>query len=138
MFEQKFRPFFLGGIRLSWNIGNLYTYGNQKKIIDLQKTAVDVQRETFLHNLNMQIPQQQIEIEKFRKTMKDDDEIIRLQKLIREAAQAKVENGTMTVSDMLREVSSEEMAKQAKALHEIQFLMSIYNLKYLTNSENNN
>lgn len=36
MFENKFAPFFIGGIRLSWNISNLYTYGNEKKNIELQ------------------------------------------------------------------------------------------------------
>ena len=133
MFENKFNPFFIGGIRLSWNFGNLYTFANEKKNIELQRKTVDAQRETFLYNLNLQIPQQQIEIEKFRKTMKDDDEIINLRKLIREAAEVKVENGTMTVSDLLQEINAEEVAKQAKALHEIQYLMSIYNLKYTTN-----
>lgn len=133
LFENKFAPFFIGGVRLSWNFGNLYTYANEKKNIELQKISLDSQRETFLYNLNTQIPQQQIEIEKFRKTMRDDEEIIRLRTLIRESAQAKVENGTMTVSDMLREVTAEEAAKQAKALHEIQYLMSIYNLKNTTN-----
>ncbi len=133
MFENKFNPFFIGGIRLSWNFGNLYTFANEKKNIELQKKTVDAQRETFLYNLNVQIPQQQIEIEKFRKTMKDDDEIIALRKIIREAAEVKVENGTMTVSDLLQEINAEEVAKQAKALHEIQYLMSIYNLKYTTN-----
>lgn len=133
LFDNKFAPFFLGGIRLSWNFGSLYTYNNEKKKIALQQTAIDTQRETFLYNLNTIIPQQQIEIEKYRKTMKDDDEIIRLRTIIREAAQVKVDNGTMTVADMLREVTAEEAAKQTKTLHEIQRLMAIYNLKYTTN-----
>ena len=65
--------------------------------------------------------------------MQDDDEIIQLQKLIREAAEVKVENGTMSVSDLVKEISAEEAAKRAKTLHEIQYLMSIYSLKYTTN-----
>ncbi len=133
MFDNEFSPYFIGGLRLSWNFGNLYTFNNDKKKIELQKRAVDSQRDTFLHNLNMQIPQQQIEITKFRKTMQDDDEIIQLQKLIREAAEVKVENGTMSVSDLVKEISAEEAAKRAKTLHEIQYLMSIYSLKYTTN-----
>lgn len=133
MFENKFQPFFVGGVRLSWNFGNLYTYGNQKKIIDLKKTAVESQRETFLYNLNIQIPQQQIEIEKFRKTMTDDDEIIRLRQTIKNAAEVKTENGTMTVSDLLKEMNELEAAKQTKTLHEIQYLMAVHNLKYTIN-----
>jgi hypothetical protein len=39
----------------------------------------------------------------------------------------------MTVSDLMKEIIAEESAKQAKVLHEIQFLMSVYSLKYITN-----
>ena len=133
MFDNKFKTYLVGGVRLSWNFGNLYTYSNDKRKIDLQKAMLETNRETFIHNVSIVIPQQQIEIEKYREQMKDDNAIISLRKLIREAAEAKVENGTMTVSDMLKEMTAEEAAKQAKVLHEIQYLMSIYKLKYTTN-----
>ena len=133
MFDNEFTPFFLGGVRVSWNFGNLYTLKNDKAKIDLQKSTVNSQRATFMHNLNVVIPQQQLEIEKFRKTMQDDDEIIRLQTQIRETVEVKVENGTMTVSDLMKEINSEESVKQAKCLHEIQYLMSVYTLKYTVN-----
>lgn len=133
MFDNDFSPYFLGGIRLSWNFGNLYTLNNDRKKIDLQKQSIDIQRETFLHNLFVQIPQQQAEIERYKKTMQDDDEIIRHQTLIREAAEVKVENGTLTVSDLMKEINAEEAAKQAKTLHEIQYLMAVYALKHTTN-----
>lgn len=133
MFYNKFNPYLIGGVKLSWNFGNLYTLSNDRKKINLQQATLESNRETFLHNINMIIPQQQIEIDKYRKTMTDDDEIIQLRKIIRESAEAKVENGTMNVSDMMREVTAEEAAKQAKLLHEIQYLMAIYKLKYTTN-----
>jgi len=133
MFDTDFLPYLLGGVRLSWNFGNLYTLQNDKKKIDLQQQTVNTQRETFLHNLFVQIPQQQSEIEQYKKTMQDDDEIIHHQTLIRKAAEVKVENGTMTVSDLMKEINAEEAAKQAKTLHEIQYLLSVYSLKHTTN-----
>ena len=133
MFQNKFNPYFIGGVSLSWNFGSLYTFKNEKKSIEQQKIAIDSQRETFLHNLNMQLPQQQNEIEKYRRTMLDDNEIISLRTQIKNAAEAKVENGTMTVSDLLQEINALEIARQAKSLHEIQYLMSVYNLKFTTN-----
>ena len=66
--------------------------------------------------------------------MQDDDEIIRLRVNIRKAAEAKVENGTLTVTDMLREITAENLARQTKALHEVQLLMNIWNLKYTLNN----
>ena len=133
MLQNEFDAFFLGGVKLSWNFGSLYTYKNSVRSNELKKLNIDTQRDTFTHNLNMQISQQQNEIEKYRKTMKDDEEIIRLQQQIKDAAEAKVENGAMTVSDMLKELTALEMAKQAKLLHEIQHINSIYTLKNTTN-----
>ena len=52
-----------------------------------------------------------------RRKMADDDEIIRLRENIRRAGEAKVENGTLTVTDMLREITNENLARQTKALH---------------------
>ena len=133
MFENKFKPYVIGGVSFSWNLGSLYTYKQEKKSIEQQKLTLDSERETFLYNLNVQLPQQQNEIKKYCQTMQDDDEIIRLRKQIKDAAEAKVENGTLTVSDLLQEINALEAARQAKSLHEIQYLMSVYKLKFTTN-----
>ena len=133
MLQNEFDAFFLGGVKLSWNFGNLYTLKNSVKTNELKKLSIDTQRNTFIYNLDMQISQQQNEIEKYRKTMIDDEEIIRLQQQIKDAAEAKVENGAMTVSDMLKELTALEMAKQSKLLHEVQHINSIYTLKNTTN-----
>ena len=68
-----------------------------------------------------------------RRQMVDDDEIIRLRTNIRKSAEAKVANGTLTVTEMLRELTNESLARQTKAMHEIQRLKGIYQLKYTTN-----
>ncbi|MFA6862393.1 MAG: TolC family protein [Dysgonamonadaceae bacterium] len=133
MLQNEFDTFFLGGIKLSWNFGNLYTFKNSVKTNELKKLSIDTQRDTFVYNLDVKISQEQNEIEKYRKTMQDDEEIILLQQEIKDAADAKVDNGTMTVSDMLKELTALEMAKQAKLLHEIQHISSIYTLKNTTN-----
>ncbi|HUI32727.1 MAG: TolC family protein [Dysgonamonadaceae bacterium] len=133
MLQNEFDTFFLGGIKLSWNFGNLYTFKNSVKTNELKKLSIDTQRDTFVYNLDVKISQEQNEIEKYRKTMQDDEEIILLQQEIKDAAEAKVDNGTMTVSDMLKELTALEMAKQAKLLHEIQHISSIYTLKNTTN-----
>ena len=61
--------------------------------------------------------------------MKNDNEIIALRSNIKSSAQAKVANGTLTVTEMLREVTAEDLAKQDKILHEIQLLSAIYELR---------
>ena len=62
----------------------------------------------FLFNIRLQATQQDAGIVSMRRQMADDDEIIRLRGNIRRAAEAKVQNGTMTVTDMLREITNEK------------------------------
>ena len=133
MLNSDFSPYFIGGIRLSWNISGLYTQKNNLNSLKINRDMVSTQKETFLFNTNLKISQQNAEIEKIRELVKSDDEIIRLHTSIKHANAVKVENGIKTVTDLLREINAESLAKQQKSLHEIQLLMNIYNLKYTTN-----
>ncbi len=133
MFTSEFSTFYIGGIRLSWNISSLYSHKSNIEKIDAGKKSVEVQKETFLFNNNLQTQQQQNEVAKLKQTLKNDDEIITLRNNIKKAAEAKVENGTLTVTDMIREINAESMARQTKSLHEIQLYMAVYQLKNTVN-----
>ena len=127
--SNSFDPFYIGGVRLTWNFGSLYTQKNDLRKIEVNKNLVDTQRDLFLYNVRLTESRQNKDIQRIRDLMKDDEEIISLRENIRKAAEAKVANGTMTVTDMLQEISREDIARQAKAAHEIDLLIAVYNLK---------
>lgn len=133
MLKDEFRPFYVVGARLTWNFGNLYTLKNDKKHIDNRMQQIDTERELFIFNTRMKMQEQEGHLRALEKQMKDDEEIIRLRTNIRKSAEAKVANGTMSVTDMLREVTEENLAMQTKVLHEIELLMQQYQMKHLTN-----
>nr|WP_320039085.1 TolC family protein [uncultured Bacteroides sp.] len=134
MLKNEFSPYYVAGARLTWNFGSLYTKKNDKKLLDNSLQNVTVQKETFLFNTNLKMTQQSNEIDKIKQLMRDDDEIIRLRTNIKKASEVKVEHGTLSVTDLLRDINSEDQAKQSKVLHEIQLLISIYNYKNSTNN----
>lgn len=134
MLESDFSAYYIGGVRLSWNFGSLYTQKNDKKLIEINQNTVMTQRETFLFNTNLEVSQENNEIKKNRDLLKYDDEIIALRGNVKKAAEAKLANGTLTVTDLMQEVTNEDMAKQDKIQHEIELLLSIYNLKFTTNN----
>lgn len=134
MLKDKFTPFYIGGVRLSWNFGSLYTLKNDKRLIENRRLQIGTQRETFLLNTRLQMTEQESRIAALRQQMVDDDEMIRLRQNIRRAAEAKVANGTMTVTDLLHEMTAERLACQTKAAHEVQLLMKIYQWKQTTNN----
>jgi outer membrane protein TolC len=134
MFTIGFSPFYIGGVRFSWNISNLYSQKANLIKLDLSKKAVDIQKETFLFNNDLVTKQQQNEIEKLQSTVTNDNEIIRLRQNIKSATNARLDNGTASVSDLVRDLNAENQAKQLKSLHEIQLLMNVYQLKNNTNN----
>ena len=133
MLKNEFSPYYIAGVRLSWNFGSLYTLKNDRRVIEKKRQQLDNNRDIFLFNTRLEMTQQDQAIRSLEKQMKDDDEIIRLRTNIRKSAEAKVANGTLTVTEMLRELTNESLARQTKAMHEIQRLKGIYQLKYTTN-----
>lgn len=133
MLKNEFSPYYIAGVRLSWNFGSLYTLKNDRRVIENKRQQLDTNRDVFLFNTRLEMTQQDQAIRSLEKQMQDDNEIIRLRTNIRKSAEAKVANGTLTVTEMLRELTNESLARQSKALHEIQRLMGIYQLKYTTN-----
>jgi Outer membrane protein len=134
MLQSDFSAFYIGGVKLSWNFGGLYTQKNSLNNLKISREMVLNQKETFLFNNSLKVKQQNNEIDKMRQLLKDDDEIIRLHTNLKKASEAKVANGVQSVTDLLREVNAESLAKQQKSLHEIQLLLNVYNLKYSTNN----
>lgn len=133
-FDNRFTPFYIAGVRLSWNFGGLYTQKNDLAKIDINRKEVETQKETFLFNNSLLTTQQQNEIDKLTETMKNDDAIIALRSNIKKAAESKLENGVIVVSDLLREINAENLARQTRSLHEIQLYMAAYQLKNTINN----
>ncbi|HPE99566.1 MAG TPA: TolC family protein [Bacteroidales bacterium] len=133
MLSNEFNPFFIGGIRLSWNLSSFYTQSNEMQLLKINQSGADVQKQTFLFNTNLKVSQINTEIEKFTELLKSDDEIIRLRQGIQLSTEVKVENGTASASDLIRDLNAVNRSMLDKALHEIQMLQAIYNLKNSTN-----
>ncbi|OIP84291.1 MAG: transporter [Porphyromonadaceae bacterium CG2_30_38_12] len=134
MLSDAISPYYIGGLRLSWNISGLYTQKNNLDKLSISQKSVEVQKETFLFNNKLQNQQQTNEIKKLKATLKTDNEIIELRNNISKATTSKLENGTATVNDLLRDINATSIALQNRALHEIQVYMAIYQLKNNTNN----
>ncbi len=132
MLSNEFDLYYLGGLRLQWNISGFYTLKNDKHQVDLNRSNTTLQKETFLFNTRLSVIQQTEEISKLQQLLSGDDEIIRLRKRIQNASASQLENGVVTSSDYLREVNAHDLAQQNKILHEVQLLMAQYNQKTIT------
>ena len=133
MLQHRFSWNSMIGARLTWNIGALYTRKNDKAKLNVQRSMFNVQRETFLFNNNLEQIQENENIERYKKLMADDEEIISLRSSIRKAAESKLSHGIIDVNDLVKEITNENAAKVQQRVHEVEMLKEIYDLKYTTN-----
>lgn len=134
MLKGGFKPYYIGGIQLNWNVGKLYTIKNDKRLIDEQLNQVDVQRETFLLQTRAEAIQARKDVERIRQEIQADEDIIRMREQILRSAQSRVANGTLSVLEMIRMVLDKEQAAQSKAIHEVELLQASYHLKRIHNN----
>lgn len=127
MLKNDFAFYSIGGLRFNWSLGGLYTKKKEREQVQISKRVVEVQKETFLLNINAQLKQQQAEIDKLQQLIRTDDEIIGLRKTVTEAARAQLENGVITANDYLKEVNAEDQSRQSMITHRVQLLQAQIN-----------
>lgn len=133
MIDHKWRLNGIVGIKLSWNVGALYTRKNDKARLRLQRELIENERKVFLFNNSMEQIRQNSNINRFKTMMQTDKEIIALRTNVRKAAESKLLHGIIDVNSLLREINNENAAKVQWAIHEIDMLKEMYNLKYTNN-----
>ena len=123
----------LAGVKASWNIDSFYTKKNSLNKIDLDASNIEIEKEIFLFNSNLQTEKEWEAIEGLKKVMEDDEEIIELRQNVRKAAESQLRNGIIDATALLSKITDENIARLTAKLHEIQYIQQIYNLKNTLN-----
>lgn len=129
MLDSSFQPYYTAGIRMSWDLGALYTRRDEKQKLDVQLRTIESDRETFLFNTGISALQLRSSIDKARRLLEKDGEIIALQKSIRAAGEEQYRNGTISMTDLMKRIDDEYDARVAESIHRIQLLMAVYDYK---------
>ncbi|WP_160714235.1 TolC family protein [Chitinophaga solisilvae] len=127
--KNEFGPWWIGGIRLSWSLGSLYSLKNNRQQLDISRQLLDVNKETFAFNTTLSMQQQAQDIEKYAAMAEQDDAAIRLRAAVSRSAKAQLDNGIITVHEYIQQVNAENLARQARILHQIQWLQAQYTYK---------
>ena len=125
---------FVAGLSLSWQLAPLYKNANNKKLTQISLQRIQNQEDAFLFTTDLQLTQTDKEMEKYRKLLDQDRELVVLKGNIKDAYKVKYNNGVATMSDVLQRINDENAAKQTLIMHEIQYLMKAY--QYLNQSGN--
>ena len=125
--QNDFNFYYIGGLKLSWSLGGLYTAKKEKQINEISQQVVNVQKDVFLLNTSTQLVQQKNEMDKLKELIAVDNKIIDVRTQVKTASNAQLENGVITANDYLREVNAEDQARLSLIAHQLQLLQAKIN-----------
>jgi outer membrane protein TolC len=121
------------GVQMTWNISSFYTVKTSRRQITNSIDRIKMTKDVFLFNNQLQKEQESAEIQRIRDVLKYDDEIVSLHSRVREAAEARLQEGVIDTFSLLNKISEETSAKIARSTHEIELIKAIYDLKHTLN-----
>lgn len=124
---------FIGGVKATWNIDAFYTRNSSQRRTALAEEMIETDRATLLRNLAMQSDSQLSSINGLKKIIEKDTKIVELRSNVRDAAEAKFENGVVDSTYLLEKITDELASRLNAKYHEIQLIQEIYRLKYTLN-----
>lgn len=132
MLSNNFAWYYIGGVRLTWNLGSLYTLKKQKRLNNLGRQTVGIAQETFIFNTRAAQRQDNAGIAQYRALLADDWYIVSLRTNVKNTAEAQMQNGALSVHDYLAQLNAKEEAVETRLLHTIQLLQAEYNYRNLS------
>jgi outer membrane protein TolC len=134
MFDPDFQPFYIVGIKASWNFWDWGSASREKEIADIQYQIINTKENTFTKNIDIASTALFAEIEKKQKMIDRDKDIIELKENIVSISSSQLDNGVITSTEYIAEFNALLKAKISYQLHQIE--LSEARVNYLTNVNN--
>lgn len=123
----------MAGVKVSWSIDGFYTKNLKREKLAEDRAMINVNREKFLFNSNIQSTRELSEINAIAEVMKEDARIVELRSKVRRSAESQLQNGIIDATALLSKINDENQAKLNAAYHKIQHVQNIYKLKNTLN-----
>lgn len=129
MLSGEFDTYLVAGLKLQWNIGNFYTLHNDRAKADANARSIELARSSFLLNTSIEAARKQSEIDKAADVLARDEEIITLRENIRKTAELQYKEGILKMNDYLNMLDEEFKARLNYDVHDVQYMMALYDLQ---------
>jgi len=123
-FKDEFAPYYILGASIKWNIFDWNKAKNEKQLISLQQNIIETRKSELKDNLNRLLDAKGAEISNLKSLVESDSELIALRKRITAAAESQYENGTITATDYMNEMTAERQAMINYEIHRINLAMA--------------
>lgn len=131
MLSEQFDSYYYLGVGLSWKFWDWSKTKHEKQIISLNKDLISTQESSFTLQMNLALKNENSKIKTYEGAIEYDIEIIKLREEVSESARSKLDNGVITSTEYITELSKETQAKISYETHKVQLIQAKVNYLYL-------
>jgi outer membrane protein TolC len=128
-FRDEFAPYYILGASVRWNIFDWNKAKNEKQLISLQQSIIESRKNELTDNLERLLDAKRAEITSQKSLLESDEELITLRKRITAAAESQYENGTISATDYINEMTAERAALINYEIHKVN--LALARIEYL-------
>jgi outer membrane protein TolC len=129
MLKNDFDDFYMIGARLNWKFWDWNHTRKEKEILSLQNEIINTQKETFDKNIKIDLQNKIAEIKKVEEMISRDEKIIELRKKISLASSSQLDNGIITSTQYLSELTAESNSRLDLESHKIRLIKAKFDYK---------
>jgi outer membrane protein TolC len=122
--ENAFTEYYMVGVKLKWTIFDWNKVKKTNKSLALAREMVAVEKSIFEVNNEIQLTESTAEMDKINQLILSDLSLINLRDDIVKISDSELENGAITASDYLDDLTDLYEAKSNKAVHEMQLTLA--------------
>jgi outer membrane protein TolC len=122
--ENAFTEYYLVGVKLKWTIFDWNKVKKTNESLSLAREMVEVEKSIFEVNNEIQLTESTAEMDKINQLISSDLSLISLREEIVKISDSELENGAITASDYLDDLTDLYEAKSNKAVHEMKLTLA--------------
>jgi len=120
MLSDEFSPYFIGGVKLSWNLYDWNNTSRNRQINMIKQDELEIQHQNTLITINAKKANILAKVNTTEKQIEIDKRIIELNEKIMKTYESQLKNGIITTSDYIIQLNKLSQAKIQLELHKIQ------------------
>lgn len=128
LFSNEFNPYMIMGVKLNWKLWSWNEHKKEKAILDLSQQIIENQKESFLTQLNTQLKSLRNEYIKEGALLEQADQIVVLRKKVSTTSAHQLNNGSITSSQYVADLTLLQKAQIEKEIHQIKQSIAQTNL----------
>lgn len=131
IFRDEIAPMAKVGVTMQWHIFDWNKGSLQRQTLDLSQSLTMMKQDRLKRQIGVQRSVEQNNMEKAKRLMQDDAEMLELYTSISAAYGSQLENGTITSSEYIQQLNKEQEARTNQELHKLQLLIATMNYNTL-------